>query len=109
LPGPWRPAAPAGGCSPWSGVADNRQDEVAPVGLKTHRAAGEADRPRSRRRALKRGNPIGRPARRPALASDQLPSAVIRSAIPAGVGFLGGAPHQGATLSLAWFHTRRSS
>jgi hypothetical protein len=42
--------------------ADHRRDEVAPIALKTHRAGGEATRPRSRRRALrralKRGDPL---------------------------------------------------
>ena len=53
-------------------LADHRQDEVAPIALKTHRAGGEADRPRSRRRALKRGTHW--PGWRPALASDYLPA-----------------------------------
>jgi hypothetical protein len=53
----------------WSGSS-----RIAPVAKRT--------RPRSRRRALKRGNPTRRPARRPFLARDQLCSAATRSAMP---------------------------
>jgi len=52
--------------------SDSRR--IAPVVKRT--------RPRSRWRALNRGNPTRRPPRRPCLAADQLRSAATRSAIP---------------------------
>jgi hypothetical protein len=71
----WERSLPITGTTRWRQPGSRR---IAPVMIRT--------RPRSRRRALKRGNSTGRPARRPALASDQfrslLPSPGTRAPAP---------------------------
>src|SRR4029453_4773443 len=87
---------------PMTGTVMWRRSDSSRIGSVVNRT-----RPRSRWRALNRGNPTGEPARRPCLDADHAWRAPTTSAIPLGEVSLEQHAHQGGTWALAWFQVRR--